>query len=179
MISFLIAAVAVAAIAAVFDLRTGHIPNWLTLGGLALAYAAHAVLGFAAGGSSGALSAVLGALAGMIICGLVPAILFALGGMGGGDLKLFAAIGAACHVTRGLEAETYSFIAALLLAPAYLAWKGTLFRTLTNTVTLVVNPFRAKAARKALPSELMSWFRLAPAIFIGCAISLASHALHF
>jgi prepilin peptidase CpaA len=179
MIAFLIAAVAVAGVAAIYDLRTGHIPNWLTLGSLALAFAANAIFGFATGGFKGTGSALVAAFIGMLICSIVPGILFAKGGMGGGDLKLFAAIGAACHMKVGLEAETLSFVVALLLAPAYLAWKGTLLRTLANTAMLVVNPFRPKASRRDVPSELMSWFRLAPAIFLGCVVSLLNQTIGF
>jgi prepilin peptidase CpaA len=176
MIYFLVAAVVVTAIAAVYDLRTGHIPNWLTLGALAAALVAHAARGLVAGGLPGLLDAAIAALFAAIACSLVPALMFWLGGMGGGDVKLFAAIGAACLVARGLEVEMYSFIAALLFAPAYLAWKGTLLRTLGNVVTLGLNPLRAKESRRAVPAELMQWVRLGPAIFVGCAAALAAHA---
>lgn len=179
MTAFIVAAVCVAAVAAVYDLRTGHIPNWLTLGALAFAVAAHGGHGFAFGGLAGAASSLVSAVVGALACGLVPGIVFAAGGMGGGDVKLFAAIGAACHTTVGLEAETYSFLAALVLAPAYLAWRGTLLSTLANTAKLVTNPFRAKASRREVPAELLTWFRLAPAIFLGCVLTLALRVAPF
>jgi prepilin peptidase CpaA len=89
--------------------------------------------------------------------------------MGGGDVKLFAAIGALCGVTDGLRAESYSLVAALVVAPAYLAYRGTLLRTLGQSLALVVNAFRPAHARRRVPAELMTWFRLGPAIFAGTA----------
>ena len=48
----------------------------------------------------------------------------------------------------GLEAETYAFIAAALIAPAQLAYKGLLLETLGRSLALVVNPFRKPEKRK-------------------------------
>jgi prepilin peptidase CpaA len=179
MIYFFAAAAVITAIAAVYDLRTGHIPNWLTLGALGSALVAHAAYGLASGGGAGLFEALLSACFGALMCALVPGIMFALGGMGGGDVKLFAAIGAACHVARGLEVEMYSFVIALLLAPAYLAWKGTLLQTLRNVLALASNPLRTKDSRRPVPAELMQWFRLAPAIFLGCAAAFVVHTARF
>jgi prepilin peptidase CpaA len=168
-ICFLSAAVLVAAIGAWFDWRTSHIPNRLTLVCAVAAIAAHGVVGLFSAGAPGAIGSALGAVLGAVVCMTVPGVIFALGGMGGGDVKLFAAIGALCGVGDGLRAESYSLMAALAVAPAYLAYKGTLMRTLGQALTLVVNPFRPARARKAMPAELMTWFRLGPAIFVGTA----------
>ncbi|HEY7115147.1 MAG TPA: A24 family peptidase, partial [Tepidisphaeraceae bacterium] len=72
--------------AAVVDVRSRRIPNWLT-GSMILA---GLVQGAAGWSSVGVGPAVLGMLAGF---GLTF-VLFALGGMGAGDVKLFAGIGA-------------------------------------------------------------------------------------
>jgi prepilin peptidase CpaA len=73
------------ALAAVIDCRQRRIPNWLTfgllLGGLGRA------LAFGGGGFG---HAVLGMLAGAAI----PLVLYAISALGGGDVKLMAAIGA-------------------------------------------------------------------------------------
>ena len=176
MMYFLIAAAVVAGVAAMTDAKTGHIPNWLTFGALGGGLIAHFFAGIAfshswRGGLSGLGSSAVGAL----VCALVPAFFYWRGAIGGGDIKLFAAIGALCHPMDGLEAETYAFIAAALIAPAQLAYKGLLFQTLGRSLALVVNPFRKPENRKEIPPELMTWFRLGPSIFVGAAVTVLMH----
>lgn len=175
MFHFLLGAVIVTALAAITDYRTGRIDNRLTFGALALAIAGHFARGYAAGsfeiGAREAAYAVFGA----ITCALVPAFMFLRGGMGGGDVKLFAAIGAALHPLVGLEAEMYAFIAAAVIAPAQLAWQGTLLRTLWNTASLIGNVFRAKKNKREVPTAMRAWFRLGPAIFVGTVATFVVH----
>jgi len=173
MTPFDFAAVALTAIAAVYDLRTGHIPNWLTFGSLLAAVFAQAIVGAIDGGGAGLGNSVADAVLGIIVCSAVPAIVFFRGGMGGGDVKLFAALGALCAARDGLRAESYSFVIALLLAPASLAYQGKLFRTIANTAALATNAFRRPEARRVPPPEVLTWFRLAPAIFLGTVMMLA------
>src|SRR6188768_1300094 len=97
------AAVLLTAIAAVYDLRTGHIPNWLTFGSLLAAVFAQAIVGAIDGGGAGLGNSVADAVLGIIVCSAVPAIVFFRGGMGGGDVKLFAALGALCAARDGLR----------------------------------------------------------------------------
>lgn len=164
---FLIAAVVVTAVGGALDLRTGHIPNTLSLGALAAALVAHAVVGSLESGSSGAVTAFGAAALGALLCGLAPLLLFSLGAMGGGDVKLLGALGAICLPMVGLEAELYGFVAAALFAPVRLAYDGKLLRTLGNTLALVTNPLRPKAKRRSLPPEMMAQMRFGPAIFAG------------
>ena len=76
----------VAVAACVTDLRTQRVPNILTLGAAAAAFAFHV----ANSGASGLLFAASGWGLGLLI--FLP--LFALRGIGGGDVKLLAAFGA-------------------------------------------------------------------------------------
>jgi prepilin peptidase CpaA len=76
----------IASIACVTDLRTRRIPNVLTFG----AALAGLIYQFASGGMDGISHAALGWLVGAVIF-ILP---FALGGLGGGDVKLLAALGA-------------------------------------------------------------------------------------
>lgn len=170
--SFDFAAVLLTAIAAAYDFRTGHIPNWLTFGSLLAALVAQALLGALQGGWAGLVGGIAAAVFGVIVCAAVPAIVFFRGGMGGGDVKLFAALGALCAARDGLLAESYSFVIALLWAPACLAYQGRLLRTIANTAVLVTNVFRRPDARRAAPPEVLTWFRLAPAIFLGTVVML-------
>ncbi|HSO37918.1 MAG TPA: A24 family peptidase [Labilithrix sp.] len=175
MFHFLAFATLLAATAAWFDWRTGHIPNRLTLVGLAVAILGHFLHGTMTAGLGAGVEQAAFAAFGALGCALVPLFMHWKGAMGGGDVKLFAALGAALHPLAGLEAETYAFVAAMLLAPAKLAWEGTLLRTLASTVTLVVNPLRKKAQRKPMPKEMVTWFRLGPAVFLGTAATLVIH----
>jgi prepilin peptidase CpaA len=171
---YLIAAAVVAAIAAVTDLRSGLIPNWLTLGALTLALGARVVLGAITHGFHGAVIAAGSCLAGAFLCALIPGAMYWLGGAGGGDVKLFAAIGALCLPLLGLQAETYAFVAAVALSPIQLIYQGKLLATLGRAATLVVNPLRGPERRERVPEELMTWFRMGPAVFLGVAATVLS-----
>jgi prepilin peptidase CpaA len=155
-------------IAAAIDLRTGHIPNWLTLGalciGLFLLPAVRLVLGHGTWLQWGL------AFVGAGLCALVPLLLFRSGAMGGGDVKLLAAVGALVGPSLGIEVELYSFIAAALWGPARLAYQGELGRMLMNTGRIVRNWVMPKSKRIELHTLSMSELRFAPAIFVGfCA----------
>jgi prepilin peptidase CpaA len=173
---FVIAAAFVAGVAAWTDTRSGHIPNWLTLGALALGLVGHTVVGWRFGdGWHDGLAEGGEALGGALLCSLVPLLMYWRGAIGGGDVKLFAALGALCQPMAGLEVETYSFIAAALIAPAKLAYQGMLFKTLGRSLALVGNAFRRPERRREIPAEVMTWFRLGPAIFLGTAATLLTH----
>jgi len=77
---------AVALCAAVMDVRTRRIPNWFTLSTLAGALLLQVTLG---GLHALALSFLASVLAGSLFL-----VLFLAGGMGGGDVKLMAAVAA-------------------------------------------------------------------------------------
>ena len=97
-------ALVVAAIACAIDLRTRRIPNALTFGAAAAALVFH----FAAGGLSGLAIGSAGWLAGAAML-LVP---YALGGMGAGDVKLLAALGAWLGAVDVAWAGAYAAVAA-------------------------------------------------------------------
>jgi len=174
MVPFLVIAVIVTGIAAWTDWRTGSIPNWLTFGTLALAPVAHVAKSLIRHATlSDALSSGGYSLVGGFVCGLLPLLLYRRGGIGGGDVKLFAALGALLRTMVGIEAEFYCFMAAALIAPAHLAYEGKLFRTLKNTALLVVNPFLPPEKKRIVEQEAMSWIRLGPAIFFGTVLTAA------
>jgi prepilin peptidase CpaA len=169
---FLLAAVIVTAVAAVRDLRTGHIPDALTLVPLAAAPFAHAIWAGVHGGLRAALIAFAYSIAGAVVCGLVPLLLYRLEAIGGGDVKLFLALGAICMPMLGLEAELYGFVAAAIIAPARLAFEGKLFATLGNAGRLAVNPLLPKSKRVEVDRAKMTWFKMGPAIFAGTALAI-------
>ncbi len=172
---FLLAAVLVTGLAAWFDWRTGHLPNRLTLGTLAAAPLLHAAIGLSKAGWTGCWQGAAFSLAGAIACLIVPAVLYFMGGIYGGDVKLLGALGALLLPMVGMEAELYSFLVAALYAPARLAWEGKLFHTLGNSALLVRNWFVPKAKRREVPQEMMAELRFAPSIFVATCVTVLLH----
>src|SRR5262249_2157338 len=150
---FLTAAVVVAAVAAWIDWRTGHIPDWVSLPPLA-AFAAHALVAGVTDGWGEAIPAAGFSILGAALCAVVPLGLMRVGAIGGGDVKLLAAIGALLQWRIGIEAEFYAFVAGAIIAPARLAYEGKLLKVLGNSLALVVNPFRPKERRHEITPEM-------------------------
>ncbi|MUG44034.1 prepilin peptidase [Paenibacillus woosongensis] len=92
------------AAAFITDIRTMKIPNVITITGTVLGIAYHGI----SGGSAGFIFAIKGAAVGF---GVV-AILYAVRAVGGGDVKLFAGIGAWVGVPLTLSVLMYSILAA-------------------------------------------------------------------
>jgi prepilin peptidase CpaA len=176
MFGFLMAATLITAIAAFTDYRTGHIPNWVTLPALCAGIVGHLAYGWYHFGFTEGVVEGGTAIGGAALCSLAPGLMYWKGGMGGGDLKLFAALGALCQPMIGIEAETYAFVVAALVAPARLAYQGRLFAVLKNTLVLLMNPLRSAKAKRDVPPEMMTWFRLGPSIFIGMVATLVVHS---
>ena len=84
--AILACAVLLSVIAGWTDFRSRRIPNWLTYSGLLTAL----VLRFAVLGWVGLKSGTVG----LLVAGGIFLILFVMGAMGGGDLKLMACVGA-------------------------------------------------------------------------------------
>lgn len=176
MVPFLVAAIVIAAVAAISDFRNGIIPDKLTIPTLLGAPVAYLVRGVAThAGTEQAVMEAGWSLAGAIGCAAIPLLLYRQGGIQFGDVKLFAALGAVLQPAVGFEAETYGFVAAALIAPARLAYEGKLLATIKNTLALVVNPFMPKEKRRTIDQEMMTWFRMGPAIFVGTCVAALLH----
>ena len=168
---FLSAAVVVTAWGAWIDVRTGHIPNWLTVGSIALAPLLHGGASLAGGGDvRSALISLALSVGGAAACALLPAGLYVRNAIGGGDVKLFAAVGALCHPLLGLRAELYSFAFGGLYALAIAGTRSRLQSVLVNVVALV-KLRRASSVPAPEPSTMMA-VRFGPAIFAGTAASI-------
>lgn len=171
-----VSAVIVAMVAALLDVRTGKIPNWLTLGALALGLLERAGLAVLADGPSALPLALLASLAGAALAGAVPLMMFRMRALGGGDVKLFAALGALFGPTLGLEVELLSFVSAAFLAPLYLAWRGILLETVRRSLALVVSLILRRRCPPVSEAAL-SWFRLGPAVLAGTLWAVAAREL--
>ncbi len=172
-----IMAVVTAAIAAVTDYRTGHIPNWLTLPALALGVTVNTLA--AHPHRDGAVQSLLG----VVLCGLPLYILFrkqlpgrdgVQGVGGGGDVKLFAALGSFLGWYHGVEAAFYSMCAAGIFGMARLAWHGRLLRAMTNTMYIGINPVLPKRWRRDIDPSLLTRIRMGGAILAGTCIAALS-----
>lgn len=113
--AFVCVLLAFTAVCLVLDIRIGRIPNWLTVSFFGLGVAAHSI----AHGLSGLQFSLLGFATGF---GLLF-ILFAIGGSGGGDVKLMGALGAWLGVKLTLAVFLVSAIATPLLL-AFVALGG-------------------------------------------------------
>jgi prepilin peptidase CpaA len=172
----LLVGLAVCVLAAIIDLWRGTIPNALTYPLLVASPLLHFGLTWAQGQSfSAALGAAGLSLAGLALCSAVPLFMWWKHAIGGGDVKLFAAIGALLGPSVGFEAELYVFVLAALIAPAKLAYDGSLWRSLRNMGSLLLNVVRKKHAQTPVEPALASWFRLGPCFALGCALQLALH----
>jgi prepilin peptidase CpaA len=171
-----VVAIAVSGVAGFFDWRRGEIPNWLTYGALLLAPLGHAARHLAAHYPMQVAVQEAGfSLAGALLTALVPLLLYRQGALGGGDLKLCAAIGALLQSMYGIEAEMYGFFAATLMAPAKLAYDGKLISTLKNSLTIGANVFVPKEKRKSVDESALSWFRLGPPLCFGVLLTVYLH----
>lgn len=159
-------AIATTAAAAYTDIKRGEIPNWLTFGAFGAGLLASAALAARTGDPKAVALALLGALGGGLACAVLPFLLWRSGVMGGGDVKLFIALGTLCHVATGLDIELTSFIAGSLVAPVQLAFRGQLLATAKRIGILLKNLVLPKSMRTTLPHAEMTWFRFGPAILL-------------
>ena len=126
---FLIGAVLVAFMGGISDVRTSRIPNWLTYSGLLLALLLRlVVLGWA-----GLRSGVVG----MLVAGILFCILFVMGAMGGGDVKLVASVGAWVGNDQVVSVLLAAALAGGLLAVIYIFFGQGLRQTFWNLLDLI------------------------------------------
>jgi prepilin peptidase CpaA len=122
-------ALIVCAAACVTDVRSRRIPNALTFGAAATALLFHTVVG----GPEAGLRSAAGWLVGCAL--FLP--FFLLRGMGGGDVKLLAALGAWLGPSSALPLAVYTSIAGGVLGLGVAATRGYLTQTVRNLRTLL------------------------------------------
>ena len=120
-------------IAMITDIRSNRIPNWLTLPAIIIGFG----INFISAGAGGLLFSIEGLLLGM---GLFI-VLYMLGGMGAGDVKLMGTVGAMLGPQMVLWAALYTAIAGGIYAVAVIAFhpRAKMIRTaLIETVKGVI-----------------------------------------
>jgi prepilin peptidase CpaA len=133
--TFYLAVVGVTLVATYTDLRYLQIPKWLTIPALALGVLFNIALGALTtdpprgsflfggdGGFVGALDGLLLALAGCVLGFGLFLVMYILGTCRGGDVKLFAALGAWVGPVLILYLLAGTIIAVIFMALARLAW---------------------------------------------------------
>ncbi len=158
-------------IAAAFDTRTGRIPNALTLGTIVVAPGLHAL----AVPRPFAFEAAEWSLLAGALCGVAPLALWKLGWVGGGDVKLVAAIGVLGGPRLGLEAAFLAFFAVTAFGFLRLTWQGSLLRTMRDDVAFtakrLLDPKGPIDADRTLGAPL----RFGPFACVGALMSLILH----
>jgi prepilin peptidase CpaA len=146
-------ALGIVALAAAIDIQTRRIPNFLTFGGALAALALHA----ATGGWTGLGASAAGWLVGASL--FFP--LYALRGLGAGDVKLLAAVGACLGPWDILRASLYTVLAGGLLALAVGTIRGYNRQALRNLWALLafwraagVQPYPALTVESATGPRL-------------------------
>lgn len=129
----LLAALVIAAIAALFDLQSRRIPNWLTYSALIVGL----LVAFFSGGEQRLVLHVVG------IGVAVPFLaLFYLGLFGGGDVKLMAAVVALVGPFYGMNIAISSLLIGGLCAAIILLWQSRLWNTLVREVRMKTSDAR-------------------------------------
>jgi prepilin peptidase CpaA len=119
--------------AAVEDLRTRRIRNWLTFSLLCTGIA-HGLTG--AGGGAGSIGS---SLAGAGVGFFLPLLLFAIGAMGGGDVKLLAGVGAWIGPMPVFQVFCAAAIVGMVIVLGQAAAQGRLRILSRNSAVLAVN----------------------------------------
>jgi prepilin peptidase CpaA len=146
----------VSLVASAIDVRTRRIPNWLTFGAAAAAIAWHL---FAEGPRQAGFSVVGWVVA--VAC-FVP--VFAVGGLGAGDVKLVGAIGAWLGPAAAFHVVLYSAIAGGVMALIVASARGYLRSAFSNVRVIVTSWFFGIRTIPGLTLEDSTGPRLAYAI---------------
>jgi prepilin peptidase CpaA len=157
---------AVLAVATFTDLRSRRIPNWLVFPFL--------LAGFVVSGTLHGWAGIGHSLAGMALGGLLFGGLCALGGMGMGDVKLVAAIGAWIGPAQLVTALVLTGIAGGVMALCWAAAGGFLGDLFQGTGDLI-SGFGRRGLRPhpelVLSNPLTRKMPYAPAIAVGTIFS--------
>jgi prepilin peptidase CpaA len=147
------------------DLRTRRIPNYLTLG-TAVAGLAY---NFMSLGLSGLVSGILGMLLGFAFL-ILP---YLWGGMGAGDVKALAALGAWLGPQLTVLLFCYMGITGGVIAVGYLVWQGVLWQKIKEGWVFLLNLILSRPAgppRPPSPALLTEGIPYGVAIAVGMLI---------
>ena len=155
-------------IAVVTDVRSHKIYNWTTYPGIILAFFVHA---FREGLEAD--PGLDGSLKGFALCGGLMLVCFLFFGVGGGDVKLIAMIGAFLGLEAGVETLLWTFVLAGAAGMVTLIWRVGAWKLLTRSLQHILWSFRlghwlplTDEERKQLQPPMY----IAPSAFLACVI---------
>lgn len=157
---------AVVGVATFTDLRSRRIPNWLVLPFFVAGLIASTWLH----GWTGAEQSLYGALLGFVTYGL----LFWMGGMGAGDVKLCAAIGAWIGPSQLLMALVLTSMAGGIMVLGWAIARGFVGELFVNAAGLLFGRSKRNQSsdeERPLANPLRRKIPYAPAIAIGTMVS--------
>lgn len=155
---------AMASIAAVSDYRTGLIPNSVVAWGAAAGVLVQLMAAVQGQAPVGLVLQRIGL--GLVLGSVLPLALYGFGALGGGDVKLFAAIGVCVGPLPVLAIELWAHVMALLFVPVQLMRSGSLLATLRRSGLLLRNALVPRRLRKPIDYTTCSSLRFAPAILL-------------
>ena len=132
-------------VAAIWDIRTRRIPNWLTLAGVILGVALNTFL------FDRPLVGLMFSLKGFGLALIIYMLLYLLHAMGAGDVKLMAAVGAMVGWPDWLAILVLTSVAGAMAGLALVFFKGRLRRTLGNVGLIVTSLLHGRAPYKQTP----------------------------
>ncbi|MBI1337277.1 MAG: hypothetical protein GC164_09990 [Phycisphaera sp.] len=162
-------------IAATFDAASGRVPNTLTLWAVLIGFALNLLLpvlhglGWHVAGDWLGGVGPLGSLKGFAACGAVGLLCMLAAGMGGGDVKLLAGVGALLGMETALRVLCNGLIAATLFALVNIVWTGRLNNTLRFMATSLMSLYLTQK-RLPLPGVAPTHVPLAVPLLIGLVI---------
>jgi len=147
------------------DVKWQMIYNWNTYPGL--------VLGFVLRGWAEGTAGLEDSTKGFVICGGLMLVCFVLFGLGGGDLKLMAMMGAFLGFERGVEALLWTLVLGGILGAVVIVWQRGFVNIVLGVVKHLARMWQFKGwvplsteARQPMQQTLF----LAPAGLIGTLI---------
>jgi prepilin peptidase CpaA len=114
-----------------YDVASRRIPNALTLPAILFGLLVH--------GSLGGWRQLGSAATGGLLCGVVFLVFYVAGGMGGGDVKLMAAVGCNAGLPRVAMLLLVTSLAGGAMAITLAAWRRRLKETMRNVWTLAAH----------------------------------------
>jgi prepilin peptidase CpaA len=165
-----ISLVALVSIAGWSDLRTRKIPNAITVSGAAVGLVLHLF----DGGLYGAIQSLAGAALGLAIF----IALYAAGGMGAGDVKLFGAVGAFAGPQALVVVFLFTGLLGGLAGVTLALYRGRLRQTLARTGELLIHMGRLKWEQVRATTTASEPLRLPYGTVIAGGVLLSLIVLH-
>ena len=142
-----------------WDIKYRKRPNWATLPGIVLGFGLNALHGGWTGMKESGLGFIVGF--GALL------VLFVLGWMGGGDVKLMAAVGALKGYPFIVSALFYSLIVGIVIGVAMLIWNRKTLRTFKNLFFVIGSRFTKLIPKQNIDPEQTQKLPFGLAIVLG------------